>query len=240
MSYISISKVNNIKKAVNYVMQDSKTNNGLITTYACDRDFVLESFKKEYGKREHFTGKKTENRSKMIIQSYDPDDNISPEHAHKIGIEFANRYLKGNHQYLITTHIDSNQVHNHIIFNEVNFNNHLLFDSSRKSTNTLLHSINDDLDRENNLSTMHKGIVKKDSISQREYIVRAKGQSYKETLENIIDSKIQEVSSLDELLEELKKLNYQLKEGKYLSIKPEQAQRFMKLKTLGIHYSEES
>ncbi|MDE8277653.1 relaxase/mobilization nuclease domain-containing protein [Erysipelothrix rhusiopathiae] len=240
MSYISISKVNDIKKAVNYVMQDSKTHNGLITTFACCRDSVFESFDKVNKDRELYTGKKTDNRSRMIIQSFDPDDNISYEHAHQLGVEFANRYLKGNHQYIVATHVDTNHVHNHIIFNEVNMNTHNLFDSKRKNTNTLLHSINDDLYKESNLIVIEKGTIKKDSLSQREYIVRAKGQSYKETLENIIDKKIEEVSSLDELIDELKKMNYQVKEGKYLSFKPEESKRFIRAKSLGIHYSEES
>lgn len=240
MSYISISKVNDIKKAVNYVTQDSKTNSSLITTFACGRDSVFESFDKVNKDRELYTGKKTHNRARMIIQSFDPDDNISYEHAHQLGVEFANRYLKGNHQYIVTTHVDTAHVHNHIVFNEVNMNTHNLFDSKRKNTNTLLHSINDDLYKENNLIVIEKGTIKKDSLTQREYIVRAKGQSYKETLENIIDKKIEEVSSIEELIEELKKMNYLVKEGKYLSFKPEESKRFIRAKSLGIHYSEES
>ncbi len=64
-----------------------------------------------------------------MVQSFSPDDNISPETAHEIGLKFAEYF--GNYQMVIATHTDRKHIHNHIVFNSVNFENGKKFHQSR-------------------------------------------------------------------------------------------------------------
>lgn len=63
-----------------------------------------------------------------------PTVNITPEIAHKAGKELADNYLKGDHQYIITTHLDTDHIHNHIVFNQVRLSDLKMFDTTRKNT----------------------------------------------------------------------------------------------------------
>lgn len=55
-----------------------------------------------------------------VIQSFDPSETVDPEVAHQLGRELAERITGGQHEYMIATHLDTQHVHNHIIFNAVN------------------------------------------------------------------------------------------------------------------------
>ena len=79
----------------------------------------------------------------MIIQSFDSDDNLTPEQVHQYGVEFADNYLKGNHQYTVITHIETDHLHNHIVFNDIDFNTLKMFDSKRANTLDRLREEND-------------------------------------------------------------------------------------------------
>lgn len=56
-----------------------------------------------------------------MIQSFSPDDLISPEKAHDLGKKWADDILEGKYEYVISTHIDKGHIHNHIVFNSVSF-----------------------------------------------------------------------------------------------------------------------
>lgn len=104
-----------IKSALNYIINPEKTNETLISGVNCtpesaesEFDFTKTTFNK-HGGREYY----------HIVQSFSPDDNISPEIAHEIGIKFA-EYFKG-YQIVISTHCDKDHIHNHMIMNSVNY-----------------------------------------------------------------------------------------------------------------------
>ena len=104
-----------IKSALNYITNPEKTNETLVSGVNCtpesaesEFDFTKRKFNK-HGGREYY----------HIVQSFGPDDNITPEIAHEIGIKFA-EYFKG-YQIVISTHCDKDHIHNHMIMNSVNF-----------------------------------------------------------------------------------------------------------------------
>lgn len=102
-----------------YSKNPEKTNGGeYVTTYHCDRKTVDAEFL--YSKRQYrlFTGREQENDviAYQIRQSFKPGE-LTPEEANKVGYEFANRFLKGNHAFIVCTHIDKHHIHNHIIWN---------------------------------------------------------------------------------------------------------------------------
>ena len=108
-----------------YIMKEEKTQQKLISGINCVPENAMEEFialKKQFSK--------TDGRQYYhVVQSFSPDDNISPETAHEIGLKFAQYF--GNYQMVIATHTDRNHIHNHIVFNSVNFENGKKFHQSR-------------------------------------------------------------------------------------------------------------
>lgn len=242
MSIVKIQPVKRLDSAINYIKQETKTNDNLIYTFDCDEEVILEDFQELYDLRLEEINRETNNKAKMIIQSFDYQDNITPEIAHEIGKKLADNYLKGNHKYIIATHLDTNNIHNHIIFNEVRTDNLLMFDTSRKNTIDNLRVENDKLSKEYNLTIpeekSHKNKIK--YISQREERVRKKGKSFKEELENTIDEVIKVSNNYDEFIKEMEVLGFKSKQGKHLAFLNTKSNRFMRTKTLGMNYTENS
>lgn len=115
-----------IKSALNYITNPEKTNETLISGVNCtpesaesEFDFTKRKFNK-HGGREYY----------HIVQSFSPEDNITPEIAHEIGIKFA-EYFKG-YQIVISTHCDKEHIHNHMIMNSVNFETGKKFHQSKE------------------------------------------------------------------------------------------------------------
>lgn len=108
-----------------YIMKEEKTEQKLISGINCMPETAMEEFinvKKQFGK--------TDGRQYYhVVQSFSPEDDISPETAHEIGLKFAGYF--GNYQMVIATHTDRKHIHNHIVFNSVNFENGKKFHQSR-------------------------------------------------------------------------------------------------------------
>lgn len=242
MSIVKIQSVKRLDQAIQYIQQESKTRNDLISTFGCDRDFILEDFNYLYEKRKNLLRKETKNKAKMIIQSFDFEENITPEEVHKIGVEFADNYLKGEHQYIIATHIDTNYIHNHIIFNQVKMDSLLLFDTSRRNTIDNLRYENDQLSKKYHLIIPQekKHENKLHYITQREQRARLKGTSFKEKLEVAIDQSVEKSETYDQFMEEMDQAGFKPKQGKYLAFLNEKTNRYMRTKTLGMNYTENS
>ncbi len=241
MSIVKIQSVNRLDNTINYLMQDNKTDPTLISTYDCDVNFLLEDFNEMYEERKFRLSKETNNKARMIIQSFDDRDNITEEEAHEIGKKLADNYLEGNHKYIIVTHIDTDNIHNHIVFNEVRNDNYLMFNTTRKNTIDRLRLENDKLSEEYNLIIYdNKTKTNKPYISQKEIEVRKKGKSFKEEIENVIDKAVDQVDSYEEFIKVMEDLGYKSKEGKHLAFLNEKSDRFMRTRTLGMNYTRNS
>lgn len=104
---------------LDYGKNPDKTENGeLINAYACDPESADADF--ALSKREYFqlTGRKQDSDviAYQVRQSFKPGE-ITPEEANRIGYEFAERFLKGNHAFIVCTHTDRHHIHNHIYWN---------------------------------------------------------------------------------------------------------------------------
>ena len=108
---------------IDYVANPQKTDNGkLITGYGCDSrtadaEFLL-------AKRQYIAATGRVRGADDVIayhvrQSFKPGE-ITPEEANRLGVEFAMRFTKGNHAFVVCTHIDKSHIHNHIIWSAVN------------------------------------------------------------------------------------------------------------------------
>ena len=123
-----------IQDSINYVKNPAKTDEGrLVTSYQCngeiaDAEFLLA--KRQYIAAPGRIRGKDDIIAYHLRRSFVPGE-ITPEEANRLGQELARRFTKGNHAFVVCTHIDKAHVHNHIIWNAVNL------DCDRKVRNFL-------------------------------------------------------------------------------------------------------
>lgn len=240
MSVVKIARVRNIKRTVDYLLQNHKTNDFLYSAHECTPDTIIKDFKYVTDLYNEKNNANKDVSARMIIQSFDPNDDITPEQAHKYGVEYAKNYLNNEHQYLVVTHVDANHLHNHIIFNNINYKNLTMFNSKRSNSLYRLRYENDKISEKYGLKIIEKTRAKSKYLSFNEYVARSKGISFKERIENDIDDCILKANNFDEFLELMKDKGYEYKTGKYLSFKHPKAKKFIRTKTLGFNYLENS
>ena len=185
--------------------------------------------------RRHAIDKGT-NLGRHLIQAFQPGE-VTPEQAHEIGMELAKEILGGKYEFVLTTHIDKDHVHNHLIFNAVSFADHKYYHSNKRSYHDIRRT-SDRLCKEHGLSVIIPGQDK--GKSYIEHQATQNGTSYKAKLKAAIDRLLPACSDLEELLRRLQREGYEIKRGKYISARAPDQERFTRLKTLGVDYTEES
>ena len=223
-----------LKKALEYIQNPDKTDDKmLVSSFGCS----YETADIEFAFTLSQALDKGNNLAHHLIQSFEPGE-VSFEKAHEIGKQLADAVTKGQHEYVLTTHIDKGHVHNHIIFCAVNFVDYHKYNSNKRSYYGI-RNISDRLCYENGLSviTPEKGHKGKSYI---EYQTAKIGTSWKGKLKEAVDLLIPQVADFEELLEKLQAYGYEIKLGKYVSCRALGQERFTRLKTLGADYTEEA
>lgn len=190
-------------KLVNYLTQEEKTEEKLISGKDCSPENVLEEFKATKELYEKNNGVQYHH----IIQSFDPNDNITPEKAHEIGKELAENQFKG-HEVLIVTHRDKDHIHNHLVVNSVNFENGKKYNATKQSLREIKKE-NDRLCGERGLSVI-KESQNKDYWKMQELQPALKGQSWKVKLMSSIDKAKELSSTKEEFIKNMNKLGYEV------------------------------
>ena len=213
---MAVTKIKPIKstlsKALDYIENPDKTDGKmLVSSFGCSYETADIEF--EYTLSQAL--QKGNNLAFHLIQSFEPGE-VDYQKAHEIGKQLADAVTKGQHEYVLTTHIDKGHVHNHIIFCAVNFVDH------RKCNSVVVPG---------------KGSKGK---SYAEYQAEKTGTSWKGKLKIAVDALIPQVSSFEELLTRLQAAGYEIKPGKYVSCRAPGQERFTRLKTLGADYTEEA
>ena len=180
---------------------------------------------------------KGNNLAHHLMQSFEPGE-VSYEKAHEIGRQLADAVTKGQHEYVLTTHIDKGHIHNHVIFCAVNFIDHRKYNSNKRSYYGI-RNISDRLCRENGLSVVVPGRGSKGK-SYAEYQAEKTGTSWKGKLKIAVDALIPQASDFADFLRLLQAAGYEIKPGKYISCRAPGQERFTRLKTLGADYTEEA
>ncbi len=181
----------------------------------CDYRYAVEDFNDIYLNAIH----KGNNLAHHIIQSYAPDDNITPEKAPEIAQEFMRRKYP-NYQYVIAIHNDREHLHAHIIMNAVDFETYHKLHTN--ISNILeMREISDDLCRENGLSVIPKDTIKRKCL-----------------LMDTVDKHISVAKSFDEFWGLMQESGYEVKIGKYISFRGRGEERFRRGDTIGEAYSE--
>ena len=187
------------KKIVSYLTQEEKTEEKLIGGKDCDPDNIVNDF----NMTQELYGKTGGVKYHHIIQSFSPEDNITPEKAHEIGKELADSQFKG-FEVFVVTHKDKDHIHNHLVVNSVSFENGLKYNASNKSLWDIKRESNRLCERENlkTLDLYHKAEKR---ISSAEKRIMDRGQiPWKDELRQIIDiarERTKDLQSFREFLE---------------------------------------
>ena len=170
------------------------------------------------------------------IQSFSPDDNITPELAHRIAKSLVRKNFGDDVQAVIATHVDKDHLHSHIIINSYSLSVRKFYANKeslrqfRRNSNGVCKAFGIDI---------HPNLTGKGrSVDHYEWEQNRKGTSWKEQIRQEIDKLIPTITSLDELLQALEERGYEVKRGKYISIKAPGRERFVRTKTLGEEYTE--
>ena len=234
---MAVTKIKPIKstlsKALDYIQNPAKTDEKiLVSSFGCS----YETADIEFGFTLSQAMEKGNNLAHHLIQSFAPGE-VEYEKAHEIGHQLADAVTKGQHEYILTTHIDKGHIHNHIIFCAVNFVDHHKYNSNKR-TYYNIRNTSDRLCRENGLSVVEPSENKGKHYA--EYQADKAGKSWKSKLKIAVDALIPQVSSFEELLQRLQAAGYEIKRGKYISCRAQGQERFTRLKTLGTDYTEEA
>ena len=172
------------------------------------------------------------------IQSFSPDDDVTPELAHKIAKAFLRKAFGDDVQAVIATHVDKDHLHSHIIINSYSLSGKKYY-ANRRSLKRI-REISDGVCLAFGLKPNPNLTGKGKSINYKEWEHRKTGTSWKEQIRQEIDKLIPTVNSLYVLLQTLEERGYEVKRGKYISIRAPGQERFVRTKTLGDEYTEES
>ena len=235
---MAVTKIKPIKgtlnKALDYIQNPAKTDEKmLVSSFGCS----YETADIEFGFTLSQALDKGSNLAHHLIQAFEPGE-VDYQTAHEIGRQLADAVTKGQHEYVLTTHIDKGHIHNHIIFCAVNFVDHHKYNSNKRSYYGI-RNMSDKLCRDNGLSVVVPGKGSKGK-SYAEYQAEKTGTSWKGKLKIAVDALIPQVSSFEELLQRLQAAGYEIKPGKYISCRAPGQERFTRLKTLGTDYTEEA
>ena len=222
-----------LKAAIDYICNPEKTDGKLlVSSYGCTAETADIEFS---WTRRHAIDKGT-NLGRHLIQAFQPGE-VTPEQAHEIGMELAKEILGGKYEFVLTTHIDKDHVHNHLIFNAVSFTDHKHYHSNKRSYHYIRRT-SDRICKEHGLSVIIPGQAK--GKSYIEHQAAQAGTSYKAKLKAAIDRLIPASADFEDLLLRLQREGYEIKRGKYVSCRASDQERFTRMKTLGVDYTEEA
>ena len=222
-----------LKAAIDYICNPEKTDGKLlVSTYGCTAETADIEFA---WTRRHAIDKGT-NLGRHLIQAFQPGE-VTPEQAHEIGMELAREILVGRYEFVLTTHIDRDHVHNHLIFNAASFADHKHYHSNKRSYH-FIRRTSDRICKEHGLSVIVPGQDR--GKSYIEHQAERAGTSYKVKLRAAIDRLLPGCKDLEELLDRLQWEGYGVKRGKYISVRAPGQERFTRLKALGADYAEDA
>ena len=226
---------------LDYDQRPEKTIDGeLVSAYMCTPETAAEEF--EISKRLYYqiTGRSQPKKRDVImyriIQSFKPGE-VSPEEANRTGYELAMKFTGGQHQFVVSTHVDKAHVHSHIEFNSTNLNCDGKF-VNVKNSYLVLRRLNDELCRTHGLSVIEEPGQRAKQPGEAAAIKY--GSSWKERLRQTIDRLLPDCRDYEDFLAKMRAEGYEIKEGKQLSFRAPGQDRFTRSHRLGDSYSREA
>ena len=257
MAYTSLIPVRRLDRAVKYVRDKSKTTKPSsleeAVDYALNRD-KTESVCFETGLsclceaafadmrannlRWHKTGGV---QGYHLVQSF-AEGEVTPELAHQIGVELADQLLDGRYQAVVTTHLNTRHVHNHIVWCAVALDNGRKYHSNARSYYTEVRAKSDALCRQYGLSVIETPESERGKRQYAKWQAETSGQpTWRTAIRMDVDEAISMALTWRQFLAILEQKGYEIRMGrKYPTLRPPGKERFVRFKTLGKAYTPEA
>ena len=256
MAYTSVIPVRRLDRAVKYVMNKEKTTAVSLQDaldYASNRDKTEKScFESSYActletafsdmrqtkERWHKSGGV---QGYHLVQSFAAGE-VSPELAHQIAKELADRVLGGRYEYVIGTHLNTGHIHSHIVWNSVSRIDGKKYHSNSKSYVTQIRAVSDALCRKYKLSVIDTENSNHVAKPYAEWMAEKNSQpTWRTAIRQDVDEAIQQSLTWRQFLNALERNGYEVRMGrKYPVLRPPGKERFVRFKTLGKRYTPEA
>ena len=256
MAYTSVIPVRRLDQAVKYVMNKEKTTAVSLQDaldYAANRDKTEQScFESSYActlKTAFADMRQTKEQwhksggvqGYHLVQSFAAGE-VSPELAHQIAKELADRVLGGRYEYVIGTHLNTGHIHSHIVWNSVSCVDGKKYRSNYKSYVTEIRAVSDELCRKYKLSVIDTENSNHVAKPYAEWLAEKNNQpTWRTAIRQDVDEAIQQSLTWRQFLTVLDRKGYEVRMGrKYPVLSPPGKERFVRFKTLGKRYTPEA
>ena len=228
-----------LKRALDYVMNPEKTQGGrLVGAINCQTDMAFEQMmdtKKQFGKTDKRQGY-------HIILSF-KEDEVEPDRAFEITQKFVAEYLGDAYEAVFVVHDNTDHVHSHIVFNSVSFVDGKKYRYEKGDWAKYIQPITNKLCQEYGLSIIdvEAGSKEKQHENYKDWSEYREGSFvWADMIKRDLDACILQANDFSGFLELLSEKGYEVKQGKYLAVRPQGMTRFRRCKTLGENYSQEA
>ena len=256
MAYTSVIPVRRLDRAVKYVMNKEKTTAVSLQDaldYAANRDKTEQScFESSYActletafadmrQTKEQWHKPGGVQGYHLVQSFAAGE-VTPELAHQIAKELADRVLGGQYEYVIGTHLNTGHIHSHIVWNSVSRIDGKKYHSNGKSYVTQIRAVSDELCRKYKLSIIDTENSNHVAKPYAEWLAEKNNQpTWRTAIRQDVNDAIQQSLTWRQFLTVLDRKGYEVRMGrKYPVLRPPGKERFVRFKTLGKRYTPEA
>ena len=256
MAYTSVIPVRRLDRAVKYVMNKEKTTAVSLQDaldYAANRDKTEQScFESSYActletafadmrQTKEQWNKPGGVQGYHLVQSFAADE-VTPELAHRIAKELADRVLGGRYEYVIGTHLNTGHIHSHIVWNSVSCVDGKKYRSNYKSYVTEIRAVSDKLCQKYRLSVIDTENSNHAAKPYAEWLAEKNNQpTWRTAIRQDVDEAIQQSLTWRQFLSAMERKGYEVRMGrKYPVLRPSGKERFVRFKTLGKRYTPEA
>lgn len=226
-----------LRRSINYIMNSDKTQEGrLIGGVNCQPDMAFEQMKETKRK----FGKVDQRQGYHIVLSF-KEGEIEPDTAYELTEKFIQQYLGNQYEAVFAVHDNTDHIHSHIVFNSVSCINGRKYHYKKGDWEKEIQPITNRLCEEYGLSVLEIGDEKRDpDLGNKEWsISRDRSFIWSDMIKRDMDACILQNNNFEDFLRMLQEKGYEIKQGKYLAVRPPGMNRFKRCKTLGDEYSEE-
>ncbi|MBF7023342.1 relaxase/mobilization nuclease domain-containing protein, partial [Staphylococcus kloosii] len=226
MATTKLGNTKSASRAINYAEKRAEEKSGL----NCDVDYAKSAFKQTralYGKEDGI-------QAHTVIQSFKPGE-VTPEQCNQLGLELAEK-IAPNHQVAVYTHTDKDHYHNHIVINSVDLETGKKYQSNKKQRE-LVKRANDEICISHNLSIPNRQAQIRYTQAEKAIVFDREEYSWKDELRELIENAKAHTSNLETFSEHLEEKGVEVKlRGETISYKPENANKWVRGRTLGSDY----
>ena len=239
------NRAQHLKNNVRYIMNPEKTQGGLNiggnagVTWQWVYDSMVEN--KRYWHKEDGS------QAFHYVISFPPELNVSMETAHEVAQDFCDRLLGEDYLYVYAIHDDRPHLHIHVTFDSVSRTTGKKFHSPAGDWEARIQPITDEVCKKYGLPVLVFGEDRsgtsyetwEDDKKERSGATGENVVSWNDIIRDDIDEAIRKTNTYDEFLLYLKEQHYQVRDGKYLSLKPFGKMKAVRPKSLGAGYGKE-